>query len=168
MLSTASEAKLPLPSSRVPSSLRTGTSYLTLVPSAANTLQFAVNRSKAPLVIYDDEISIGESYSWGWDYVPTVTRTSEPNERRFSLTVPSDVGKRNVQIDLTSGDRDAVLVLKDDNGNVVEWNDDGSGWTDLGAKTTSLTKDVSFTTRPSSAPPTPAARGRRCRRSRAR
>ena len=132
ILGSKSEADLPIPSTRVPSALRTGNSYLTLSRRATSATQFVVSQSKVPLVIDDDAISIGGSYSGDWSFVPSNSRNSEPNERRFSLTVPSDVGSKKVRIDLTSGDRDPVLVLEDDAGNVLEWNDDGGA--DLNAK----------------------------------
>ena len=123
--SSASKADLPIPSARVPSSLTTGSSYLHLVRRTTSSAQFVVSRGQIPLVMYDNEIAIGKAYSGDWGFVPSITQDSEPNERRFSLNVPSSVGNRKIQIDLTSGDRDPVLVLRDDDGNVVEWNDDG-------------------------------------------
>ena len=118
-------AALPIPKTAIPTSLSTGTSYLQLKRQGTAGADVAISNQQVPLGIYEDSIDIGESYVSEWGIIPSMTNSSEPNERRFSLRIPSSVGDKKTQIELTSGRRDPILVLEDSSGNVVEWNDDG-------------------------------------------
>ena len=115
-------------SGELPSSAKVGSSLLTLSKHGSANPNFLISNSQIPIQIYDDTISVSDSGSvivGEWGIVPTNSRSSEPNERLITLTVPRSVNGRNVQIGLTSGGRDPVLVLKDSRGSVIEWNDDG-------------------------------------------
>jgi hypothetical protein len=96
--------------------------YVTLSPPSGASSQVVVSNSVVPIVVYDKDIAIGGSHKGEWGFTPSNKHGTEPNHRRFSFNVPN---AKKVQIDLTSGDRDPVLVLRDSNGNAVEWNDDG-------------------------------------------
>lgn len=76
------------------------------------------------MISYEISIEIGQSVNGEWGTIPTSQQMSKPNERRYSLTVPSNKDNSLVQIDLTSGDRDTGLMLLDSSGNLVEANDD--------------------------------------------
>ncbi len=99
--------------------------YVVLTLGLNEESSAVISNGVVPIIVYDKNISIGESHQGEWGIIPSNGRLSEPNERQFTFTVPSDVGSKNVQIDLTSGYRDPILTLEDSAGNVVEWNDDG-------------------------------------------
>ena len=123
--SSSLSAALPVPKTAIPTSLSKGTSYLQLKRQGTAGADVAISNQQVPLVIYEDSIDIGETYVGEWGFIPSMTNSSEPNERRFSLRVPSSASNKKTSIELTSGGRDAILVLEDSSGNVVEWNDDG-------------------------------------------
>ncbi len=99
--------------------------YVVLTLGRNDESNAVISNGVVPIIVYDKNIRIGESHQGEWGIIPYNGRLSEPNERQFTFAVPSDVGSKNVQIDLTSGYRDPILTLEDSAGNVVEWNDDG-------------------------------------------
>ena len=103
---------------------------LVLTANGSNASKAAISNGVLPVMVNDRDIAIGESQTGEWGILEPLSASpsaslEEPNAREFSLTVPQGVGTRNVRIDLTSGDRDSVLILKDNSGDVLEWNDDG-------------------------------------------
>ena len=126
---TSVRSDLPIPYDAVPTGLRTGESYLSLALRSGSRSQFALSNDKVPIVIYDSEIEVGESFIGEWGFIPSNTRQSEPNERQFSLTIPDKDDGDRFQIDLTSGGRDPILMLQDSRGDLLEWNDDGGAGT---------------------------------------
>ena len=117
-----SSTSIPIPPTAIPSRLSTGKSYLTLTHRTPSSTEFAISNTKIPILVEPSSLAMGESYRGEWGFLPSITSTSEPNERQFSFNVPAATTTR---IDLTSGVRDSVLVLEDSSGNVLEWNDDG-------------------------------------------
>ena len=117
-----STTSLPIPSSAIPTDLRTGLSHLTLTSRTSVGSEFVISNGAVPLLIEPNTLSMGESQKGEWGFLPSTTSTSEPNERRFSLSILTTTKTR---IDLTSGGRDPILVLEDSSGNAIEWSDDG-------------------------------------------
>ena len=103
---------------------------LVLSTSGDNASKALTSNGAIPVVVNDKDIAIGETQTGDWGILEPLTASpstslEEPNVREFSLRVPQNAGNRNVRIDLSSGDRDPVLLLKDSSGNALEWNDDG-------------------------------------------
>ena len=113
---------LPIPTSALPSDLSTGRSHLTLTRRTTSSSEFAISNGKIPIVVEPSSLAVGETYQGEWGLLPSIASRSQPNERRFSLSISTSTRTR---IDLTSGGRDPLLVLEDSSGNVLEWNDDG-------------------------------------------
>ena len=102
--------------------------------SGSGRVVLAADRSASQVVISNGElltevyarsVSLPGSYVGDWGYIPQKTDIALPNARVTAFTVPVTGDGRTVRIDLTSGGRDPVMILKNSLGEVLEWDDDG-------------------------------------------